>query len=130
METIIRQYEHEEVTQQISIRCDPDGMILTNSLTGRWNEVQQIRLNSDHIQTINHLWLTITQNEKIETCTIADSMDQESLTFEIVHATCIDPSIHLYRATQARIENCTLKVEEFRAVLDCYQEQRAILAES
>src|SRR5437773_11524491 len=120
VETIlIRRYEHEEVTQQISIRCDPDGMVLTNSLMGQWNEVQQIRFSNDHIQTINHLWLTITENKRIETCSIANSMDQERQTFEIVHATCIEQRIHLYRATQAGIDNCTHKVAKFRAPLDC-----------
>src|SRR5437667_1552925 len=80
MTTIFHQ-KYEEVTYQIDVCCDKGAMVLTSTLTGRWNETQTIVLRDEHVQAIDHMWATLETSGKAKTYSIADSLDQDQPSF-------------------------------------------------
>ena len=129
MTTIFHQ-KYEEVTYQIDVCCDKGAMVLTSTLTGRWNETQTIVLRDEHVQAIDHMWATLETSGKAKTYSIADSLDQDQPSFEIVHITYIEQRAYLFRASHVGIENCVLRMTGLRQAIDSYQSQRLCLGEN
>jgi hypothetical protein len=124
MNTFLINRQHTEVTLEISLQEDQDGVCLTHQITGRWQGVQHICLKRAHVQAIRQSWSSILDQQK--TVVLEDSLDQTNRSFEIAHITRLEEHIHLYHATTQHAEECVMQVADFEAFLRWYEESHEL----